>query len=208
MGKRTQILIIEKVQEAAQHLLQRLKVEGYAAECSSDVVSARKQLGRGRLPDIVLIDWQLTGEDLGVNFVRELRKEIRTRYVPSILVSTKGLLRHQDASGDADCQEEHAEDVDIHITSQKTSEPQETEEKQELIEVEDPNSYVCKYLSFPQLLKRIRWLMKRNSIHHGGPPIHESTDHGGVVLDCGQRSVRYEEQYVILPPVEFRLMRF
>jgi two-component system phosphate regulon response regulator PhoB len=54
---------------------------------ATDVASARDCLA-GRLPDLILLDWMLPDES-GLNYLKSLRKEARTRNIPVIMLTAR-----------------------------------------------------------------------------------------------------------------------
>ena len=55
----------------------------------AESVSAAESAIRGELPDLVILDWMLP-DRTGIEFLRELRREDRTRGVPVIMLTAKG----------------------------------------------------------------------------------------------------------------------
>jgi two-component system phosphate regulon response regulator PhoB len=169
--KRAYILIVEPMSKVAQALAQQLQHEGYHTEHMPDAISARKHVGHGNIPDVMIIDWMLPKHSPGIELVRELRREMRTKYVPMILMSSP-------------------------LSTKTSSLPDQ--------EAQETADYVSQYFSSGEIVRRIRWLLRRYPMHHR----HNAQKFGPIALDAGQRSVSYQEQYIILPPTEFRLMLF
>lgn len=83
----TQILVVED--EAAIATLIRFTLEqaGYSVACVDSVAKAQAQM-REALPDLLLLDWMLPVTS-GVEFIRLLRQDLRSRELPIILLTAR-----------------------------------------------------------------------------------------------------------------------
>ncbi|WP_274571964.1 phosphate regulon transcriptional regulator PhoB [Neisseria leonii] len=81
------ILVVED-EESIQALIRfSLEQAGFVVE-TVESVEAAKPLLAAALPDVVLVDWMLPGAS-GVQFVRQLRQEERSRDLPIILLTAR-----------------------------------------------------------------------------------------------------------------------
>ena len=65
-----------------------LSKAGFETREADDAESALNMVG-DRLPDLVLLDWMLPGQN-GVDFARRLKREDDTREVPIVILTAKG----------------------------------------------------------------------------------------------------------------------
>src|ERR1019366_518193 len=77
--------VAEDAQPIREFLSRGLKEDGFRVETVADVESARAKLA-GTLPELVLLDIMLAGDD-GLGFLSEVR---RTSELPVILLTGKG----------------------------------------------------------------------------------------------------------------------
>lgn len=81
------VLVVED-EESIQALIRfSLEQAGFVVE-TADSVEAAKPLLAAELPDVVLLDWMLPGAS-GVQFVRQLRQDERSRDLPIILLTAR-----------------------------------------------------------------------------------------------------------------------
>lgn len=82
------VLVVED--EAAISTLIQFTLEqaGFVAQCVPSVEAAQPLL-QSRLADMLLVDWMLPGLS-GLDFIRQLRNDIRSRDLPIILLTARG----------------------------------------------------------------------------------------------------------------------
>ncbi|MBI0159566.1 phosphate regulon transcriptional regulatory protein PhoB [Snodgrassella alvi] len=82
------VLVVED--EAAISTLIQFTLEqaGFVVQCVSSVEAAQPLL-QSRLADMLLVDWMLPGLS-GLDFIRQLRNDIRSRDLPIILLTARG----------------------------------------------------------------------------------------------------------------------
>jgi two-component system, OmpR family, phosphate regulon response regulator PhoB len=82
-----QVLIVEDESHIQELLTVNLVSAGHTVQCASDVEEARALSARW-LPDLVLLDWMMPGMS-GVEYLRLLRSDSRTREIPVIFLSAR-----------------------------------------------------------------------------------------------------------------------
>ena len=82
-----QILLIDDDENILEFVQQTLEYEGYDIQTGADG-SRLRQLKRNELPDLILLDVQLGGED-GRMLCRQLKANDATRDIPIILYSAR-----------------------------------------------------------------------------------------------------------------------
>ena len=82
------VLVVED-EAAISTLIQfTLQQAGFVVQCVSSVEAAQPLL-QSRLADMLLVDWMLPGLS-GLDFIRQLRNDIRSRDLPIILLTARG----------------------------------------------------------------------------------------------------------------------
>jgi two-component system, OmpR family, phosphate regulon response regulator PhoB len=81
------VLVVEHQAPERQMLAANLQSSGYSVRCASDVAQAEGLVREAR-PDLVLLDWVLTGVP-GLPFARRLRSDQRTRDISIVLISER-----------------------------------------------------------------------------------------------------------------------
>lgn len=89
------ILLVEDDDELVNRGTHWLERAGYTVEHAADGAAALEMLDRAPLPALVLIDAMLPKMD-GLELLRRLRAQSRTRLLPAILVTTRS--REDDAA--------------------------------------------------------------------------------------------------------------
>ena len=84
----TNILIVEDEPAIQELVAYTCSSNGYAVRRAESVNAAREAIGR-ELPDLVLLDWMLPDRP-GIELLKALRAEDRTRSVPVIMLTAKG----------------------------------------------------------------------------------------------------------------------
>jgi two-component system phosphate regulon response regulator PhoB len=84
----TNILIVEDEPAIQELVAYTCSSNGYAVRRAESVNAAREAIGR-ELPDLVLLDWMLPDRP-GIDLLKDLRAEDRTRSVPVIMLTAKG----------------------------------------------------------------------------------------------------------------------
>src|SRR5512134_809893 len=82
------ILVVEDEPAIQELVAYACQTNGYAVRRSDSVRAAREEVSR-ELPDLVLLDWMLPDRP-GIELLRELRGQERTRTVPVIMLTAKG----------------------------------------------------------------------------------------------------------------------
>lgn len=82
------ILIVEDEPAIQELVAYACKTNGFEVRRSDSVRAAREAVS-GALPDLVLLDWMLPDRP-GIELLRELRREERTKALPVILLTAKG----------------------------------------------------------------------------------------------------------------------
>lgn len=95
-----QIVVVDDERDILDFLTLALELEGYSVKASMDGGCFR-QLYQGELPDLILMDVQLSDED-GRVLCRKLKANERTRNLPIILYSAANLGRQIREEGCAD----------------------------------------------------------------------------------------------------------
>lgn len=70
-------------------LLYALRQSGFEAEGFPDAATFCSAIDSGQLPDLVLLDIMLPGED-GISLLRRLKRDARTSAIPVIMLTAKG----------------------------------------------------------------------------------------------------------------------
>ena len=81
------ILVVEDEPSIQELISVNLKLSGHDVIRCNDAESALLKLG-DTLPDLVLVDWMLPGQS-GINLVRSLRAQARTRDLPIIMLTAR-----------------------------------------------------------------------------------------------------------------------
>jgi two-component system, OmpR family, phosphate regulon response regulator PhoB len=82
------ILVVEDEPAIQELIAYACRTNGFEVRRSDSVRSAREAVS-GELPDLVLLDWMLPDRP-GIDFLRELRADERTRALPIIMLTAKG----------------------------------------------------------------------------------------------------------------------
>ncbi len=82
------ILVVEDEPAIQELVAYTCSANGYEVRRAETVAGARDTIAR-QLPELVLLDWMLPDRS-GVELLRELRSEERTRAVPVIMLTAKG----------------------------------------------------------------------------------------------------------------------
>jgi two-component system phosphate regulon response regulator PhoB len=82
------ILVVEDEPSIQELVAYACRTSGFEVRRSDSVRSAREAVS-GELPDLVLLDWMLPDRP-GIEFLRELRGQDRTRALPVIMLTAKG----------------------------------------------------------------------------------------------------------------------
>jgi two-component system, OmpR family, phosphate regulon response regulator PhoB len=94
-----QVLVVEDEPHVQELLTVNLMGAGHSVRCALNVEEARAVVARW-IPDLVLLDWMLPGMS-GVDYLRLLRSESRTREIPIVLLSARCEERDKIAALDA-----------------------------------------------------------------------------------------------------------
>jgi DNA-binding response OmpR family regulator len=84
----TSILIIEDEPAIQELVAYTCSSQGYSVRRADSVRAGREAIDR-ELPDLVLLDWMLPDKS-GIELLRDLRSQERTRVVPVIMLTAKG----------------------------------------------------------------------------------------------------------------------
>lgn len=84
----TNILIVEDEPAIQEMVAYTCSSNGYAVRRAESVRAAREAIGQ-QLPDLVLLDWMLPDRP-GIDLLKDLRTEDRTRTVPVIMLTARG----------------------------------------------------------------------------------------------------------------------
>jgi two-component system phosphate regulon response regulator PhoB len=82
------ILVVEDEPAIQELIAINLTLSGYQVLRANDAEAAAALL-RDNLPDMMLVDWMLPGQS-GVNLIRALRAQTRTRELPIIMLTARG----------------------------------------------------------------------------------------------------------------------
>jgi two-component system phosphate regulon response regulator PhoB len=82
------ILVVEDEPSIQELVVYACRTSGFEVQRSDSVRSARDAVAR-ELPDLVLLDWMLPDRP-GIDFLRELRGQDRTKALPVIMLTAKG----------------------------------------------------------------------------------------------------------------------
>ena len=82
------ILVVEDEPAVRDMIGLPLEKAGYEWTEAGDVPEARCKLADA-LPDLVLLDWMLPGQQSGLDFARQMRREEQTRDLPVILLTAR-----------------------------------------------------------------------------------------------------------------------
>jgi two-component system phosphate regulon response regulator PhoB len=82
------ILVVEDEPAIQELVAYTCSSNGYTVRRADSVGSAREAIGH-QLPDLVLLDWMLPDRP-GIDLLKDLRAEDRTRAVPVIMLTAKG----------------------------------------------------------------------------------------------------------------------
>ncbi|HVL68243.1 MAG TPA: response regulator [Vicinamibacterales bacterium] len=85
------ILLVEDDIDTSETLVECLHHEGYSVTCASDGAEALRLLGKGDLPDLILLDLMLSGMD-GWDFRAAQKRDPSIAHIPVIAVSAAGRL--------------------------------------------------------------------------------------------------------------------
>ncbi|MGL4667223.1 MAG: phosphate regulon transcriptional regulator PhoB [Saezia sp.] len=96
------ILIVEDESAIAELIAVNLKYAGFTYQVAAEAKSARSMIDE-KLPDLVLLDWMLPGED-GVSLAKSWRSASRTKHLPIIMLTARGgdedIVKGLDAGAD------------------------------------------------------------------------------------------------------------
>jgi two-component system phosphate regulon response regulator PhoB len=84
----TSILVIEDEPAIQELVAYTCSSQGYSVRRADSVRAGREAIDR-ELPDLVLLDWMLPDRS-GIELLRDLRSQERTRVVPVIMLTAKG----------------------------------------------------------------------------------------------------------------------
>jgi two-component system phosphate regulon response regulator PhoB len=84
----TNILIVEDEPAIQELVAYTCSSNGYSVRRAESVRAAREAIGQ-QLPDLVLLDWMLPDKP-GIDLLKDLRTEDRTRAVPVIMLTARG----------------------------------------------------------------------------------------------------------------------
>ena len=84
----TNILIVEDEPAIQELVAYTCSSNGYSVRRAESVSAARVAIGQ-QLPDLVLLDWMLPDRP-GIDLLKDLRAEDRTRAVPVIMLTARG----------------------------------------------------------------------------------------------------------------------
>ena len=84
----TNILIVEDEPAIQELVAYTCSSNGYSVRRAESVSAAREAIGQ-QLPDLVLLDWMLPDRP-GIDLLKDLRTEDRTRGVPVIMLTARG----------------------------------------------------------------------------------------------------------------------
>ena len=82
------IFIVDDEPDIRRSLKTALEADGYAVKEAADASAARGSLEKS-LPDLILLDIRLPGED-GFSFCRDLRSQPRWKALPVIFLTSRG----------------------------------------------------------------------------------------------------------------------
>jgi two-component system phosphate regulon response regulator PhoB len=82
------ILVVEDEPAIQELVAYTCSSNGYSVRCADSVRAAREAIGQ-QLPDLVLLDWMLPDKP-GIELLKDLRTEDRTRGVPVIMLTARG----------------------------------------------------------------------------------------------------------------------
>ena len=82
------ILVVEDEPAIQELVAYTCSSNGYSVRRAESVSAAREAIGQ-QLPDLVLLDWMLPDKP-GIDLLRDLRTEDRTRAVPVIMLTARG----------------------------------------------------------------------------------------------------------------------
>lgn len=85
---RASILVVEDEPAIQELIAVNLSLSGHDVVRANDAESALTMVGE-ILPDLMLVDWMLPGQS-GVNLIRGLRSQQRTRDLPIIMLTARG----------------------------------------------------------------------------------------------------------------------
>lgn len=160
------VLIIDDEPAVAELLSVRPWQHGFMPTWAKDERSAQRELDF-QLPDVILLDWMLPGED-GLLLTRKWRADHRTRRVPIVMLTARGDESDKVAALDAGA-----------------------------------DDYVTKPFSTPELLARMRAVIRRNSFDSAS-----TVSVGSLSLNEFTHCVNFDGQEVALGPAEFKLLWF
>lgn len=85
---KTTILVVEDEPAIQELIAVNLRLAGFEVQLA-DTAEQAQSLIKEALPDLILLDWMLTGIQ-GIQYAKELRAESRTRQIPIIMLTAKG----------------------------------------------------------------------------------------------------------------------
>jgi len=88
MKHQPRILIVEDEPAIAELIAVNLTHGGFTPVIAGDSVAAQRELD-AVLPDAILLDWMLPGQS-GLALARHLRKEVRTKAIPILMLTARG----------------------------------------------------------------------------------------------------------------------
>ncbi|QEA13482.1 phosphate regulon transcriptional regulator PhoB [Comamonas flocculans] len=84
----TRVLVAEDEPAIAELIAVHLRHHGFEPVIAADGLAARREVDAA-LPDVILLDWMLPGED-GLRLTRRWRQDARTRLVPILMLTARG----------------------------------------------------------------------------------------------------------------------
>ena len=96
-----EVLVVEDEPAIAELVALNLRHGGHAVRHAADAAAARAAL-QAALPDIVVLDWMLPGDD-GITLARQWRGDARTRTLPILMLTARAEERDLVAGLDAGC---------------------------------------------------------------------------------------------------------
>jgi len=100
--KSQRLVLVVEDNEANQILVRAvLELEGYRVEIAGSAPEVRAML-RGAVPDLVLMDVQLPGQD-GLSLTRELKADASTAHIPIVALTAHAMAGDRELALNAGC---------------------------------------------------------------------------------------------------------
>lgn len=116
--KRQSLVLVVEDNEANQMLARAvLELEGYRVEIAGSAPELRELL-RGAVPDLVLMDVQLPGQD-GLSLTRELKAEAATACIPIVALTAHAMTGDRELALKAGCAGYIAKPIDTRTFGQQ-----------------------------------------------------------------------------------------